>query len=204
MDGLLVETEELWSEAKVDLFARYGETFSDDDRLAVLGTSESYTSRYLARRFGRPETDAPGIRDEYLDLVRTLFRRGVKTREGAVELVRALRGAVPLGLASNTRRELVDIALAAAGLTGSFDVLVTADVVEHGKPAPDIYLEACRRLGVEPSEAIALEDSGPGIAAAKAAGLTCIAVPTDAAVDPSAADVVIASLLELLDDPLTA
>ena len=76
-----------------------------------------------------------------------------------------------LGLASNSPRFLVDDALAAAGLSDAFDTIVTSDDVEHAKPAPDIYLVACERLAVEPSEAVALEDSASGVAAAKAAGL---------------------------------
>ena len=83
-----------------------------------------------------------------------------------------------IGLASNSPRFLVDDALATAGLAGAFETIVTSDDVEHAKPAPDIYLLACERLGVDPSEAVALEDSASGVTAAKAAGLACIAVPS--------------------------
>ena len=105
-----------------------------------------------------------------------------------------------LGLASNSPRFLVDDALATAGLTDAFDAIVTSDEVAHAKPAPDMYLLACERLGVEPSEAVALEDSTSGVTAAKAAGLTCIAVPQFAETDVSAADRVIDSLQQLLDE----
>ena len=101
-------------------------------------------------------------------------------------------------MASNTPRELVVRALDAAGLAGYFDVVVTAEDVERPKPAPDIYLAACQRLGVEPSEAVALEDSPPGIEAARRAGLTVVAIPQDDGVDTSAADHVVATLRELL------
>ncbi len=101
-------------------------------------------------------------------------------------------------MASNTPRELVVRALDAAGLAGYFDVVVTAEDVERPKPAPDIYLAACRRLGVEPSEAVALEDSPPGIEAARRAGLTVVAVPQDDGVDTSAADHVVPTLRDLL------
>jgi HAD superfamily hydrolase (TIGR01509 family) len=84
-------------------------------------------------------------------------------------------------------------------MTDTFDAIVTSDDVMHAKPAPDIYLEVCRRLGVAPGEAVALEDSAAGIAAAKAAGLTCIAVPQYAETDVSAADEVIDSLETLLE-----
>ena len=102
-----------------------------------------------------------------------------------------------MGVASNTPRELVGLALESAALAGSFDAVVTADDVPRPKPAPDVYLEACRRLGVAPSMAVALEDSAVGISAARVAGLTVIAVPESEIVDVSAADHVAASLVEL-------
>jgi HAD superfamily hydrolase (TIGR01509 family) len=124
----------------------------------------------------------------------------VDARPGAVELVDRLRELrVPLGLASNSPRFLVDDALATAGMTDAFDAIVTSDDVELAKPAPDIYLLACERLGVAPADALALEDSASGVAAAKAAGLTCIAVPQFAETDVSAADRIVDSLEELIE-----
>ena len=108
-----------------------------------------------------------------------------------------LRGQVPLAIASNTALSLVSLALASAPFGDAFDAVVSAEEVERPKPAPDVYLVACRRLGVEPGEAIGLEDSASGIAAAKAAGLTVIAVPQWGVVDTSAADYALASLEEL-------
>jgi HAD superfamily hydrolase (TIGR01509 family) len=135
-----------------------------------------------------------------ISLMHDLVRQSVDARPGAVELVDGLRQLkVPLGLASNSPRFLVDDALRTAGLADAFDAIVTSDDVEHAKPAPDIYLLACQRLGVEPSDAVALEDSPSGVAAAKAAGLTCIAVPQFTETDVSAADRVIDSLEELVE-----
>jgi HAD superfamily hydrolase (TIGR01509 family) len=133
-------------------------------------------------------------------LMKLELERQVDAHPGAVELVNRLRelDGVAVGLASNSSRDLVDVALRVAGLTGAFDAIVTSDDVSNAKPAPDIYLLSCQRLGVEPSEALALEDTAPGIAAAKAAGLTCIAVPQFAETDVSAADRVVESLEELL------
>jgi HAD superfamily hydrolase (TIGR01509 family) len=122
----------------------------------------------------------------------------VAGRPGAIELVERLRGRTRLGLASNSPRSLVDTALATARLADAFDAIVTSDDVDHPKPAPDLYLLACERLGVAPDEALALEDSPSGVAAAKAAGLTCIAVPQFAETDVSAADRIIDSLEDLL------
>jgi HAD superfamily hydrolase (TIGR01509 family) len=199
MDGLLLETEELWVTAEAELFRRHGVEFTRDDQLAVMGTSFDVTARHFAARLAWPFERRAELVEESTAIMHELVKREVAARPGAVELVAALRErSVPLGLASNSPRFLVDDALATARLTDAFEANVTVDDVEHPKPAPDIYLEVCRRLGVEPRDALALEDSVSGITAAKAAGLTCYAVPQLAEVDVSAADRVIASLEELL------
>ncbi len=200
-DGLLLDTETLWHEAEAELFRRHGNEFTWDDKLAVIGTSFAFTADYFARRLGRPPEEGPKLVEEMIELMHEHVRRQVDARPGAIELVERLRAdGVPLALASNSPRFLVDDALATAGLADAFDVIVTSDDVEHSKPAPDIYLLACERLGVAPQEALALEDSPSGVAAAKAAGLTCIAVPQFAETDVSAADRVVESLEELLVD----
>jgi HAD superfamily hydrolase (TIGR01509 family) len=202
MDGLLLDTETLWHAAEVELFRRHGGVFTWDDKMAVIGTSFAFTARYFADRLGVPRSAGDALVQEMIDLMHDLVLRQVDARPGAVELVERLRATsgVRLGLASNSPRFLVDDALATAGLSDAFEAIVTSDDVEHSKPAPDIYLLACERLGVEPSAALALEDSASGIAAAKAAGLTCIAVPQFAETDVSAADEVI-DTLEVLIGP---
>lgn len=200
MDGLLLDTEILWMRAEQSLFARHGDVFGQRDKLAVVGKPISVGARYMAERLGIGERTA-AVERELLDLMRAELQAEVAGRPGAIELVRRLRGEVRLGLASNSYRELVDLALAAAGLTDAFDTIVTADDVERSKPAPDMYLLACSRLGVSPADALALEDSPSGVAAAKAAGLTCIAVPQFVETDVTAADRVIDSLEELLAQP---
>jgi HAD superfamily hydrolase (TIGR01509 family) len=200
MDGLLLDTETLWHEAEVELFRRHGGEFTWDDKMAVIGTSYDFTSKYFADRLGLPRERGAELVREMIEVMHGLVRRSVDARPGAVELVERLRQLddVRLGLASNSPRFLVDDALRTGGLTDAFDVIVTSDDVEHAKPAPDIYLLACERLGVAPADALALEDSASGIAAAKAAGLTVIGVPQFAETDASAADRVIDSLEELL------
>jgi HAD superfamily hydrolase (TIGR01509 family) len=200
MDGLLLDTETLWHAAEVELFRRHGGEFTWDDKMAVIGTSFAITAEYFARRLDLPRERGDALVEEMIGLMHELVRRQVDARPGAVELVNALdaRPGMRLGLASNSPRFLVDDALATAGLADAFEAIVTSDDVEHPKPAPDIYLLACTRLAVDPSEALALEDSPSGIAAAKAAGLACIAVPQFAETDASAADEVVSSLEELL------
>ena len=199
MDGLLLDTEVLWQQAEEELFRRHGDRFSQADKLAVMGTSFAMTARYFAERLGQRPERGPELVDELQQVMHVLLQEQVSSRPGALELVTRLRGeGVRLALASNSSRFLVDTALATAGVTDAFEVIVTSDDVEHAKPAPDIYLLACARLGVEPAEALALEDSAPGIEAAKAAGMACIAVPQFAETDVSAADRVIDTLEELL------
>ena len=197
MDGLLLDTEVVWQRAEEDLFRRYGEEFSMDDKLAVIGTSAEHAAAYFARRLAQPPKRGPALVDELMDAMHEHLQLQVAGRPGAVELVERLRGRTRLGLASNSPRRLVDAALATAGLADAFGAIVTSDDAAF-KPAPDIYLLACERLGVAPQDALALEDSASGIAAAKAAGLACIAVPQFAEIDVSAADRIIDSLEELL------
>ncbi len=200
MDGLLLDTETLWHEAEVELFGRHGAEFTWDDKMAVIGTSFEITARHFADRLGRPAAEGAALVDEMVALMHERVRRRVDARPGALELIERLRAmdGVRLGLASNSPRFLVDDALATAGLIDTFDAVVTSSDVEHAKPAPDIYLRACADLGVAPSEALALEDSASGVAAAKAAGLACIAVPQFAETDVSAADRIVDSLEELV------
>jgi len=200
MDGLLLDTETLWHEAEVDLFARRGVEFTREDQMQVIGTSFDITARYFADRLGEPSERGAALVEEMIGLMHARVEQRGQALPGALELMDGLRslGDVKLGLASNSPRFLVDTALSTAGLTDAFDAIVTSDDVEHPKPAPDIYLLVCVRLGVTPSHSLALEDSASGVAAAKAAGLTCIAVPQFAETDVSAADRVISSLEELL------
>jgi HAD superfamily hydrolase (TIGR01509 family) len=200
MDGLLLDTEELWLRAESELFRRHGAEFTREDQLRVIGTSFDVTAAYFAERLGWPHERGGELVDESNALMHELVRQQVAARPGAVELVESLRKlGVPLGLASNSPRYLVDDALATAGLTEAFDAIVTSSDVVRPKPAPDIYLRACELLGVAPHDALALEDSASGVRAAKAAGLTCIAVPTLAEIDVSAADRVVESLEELVE-----
>jgi HAD superfamily hydrolase (TIGR01509 family) len=197
MDGLLLDTEVAWQRAEEELFRRYGEVFSMDDKLAVIGTSAEHTADYFARRLHQPADRGQALVDELMAAMHEGLQLQVAGRPGAIELVERLQGRTRLGLASNSPRRLVDAALATARLADAFDAVVTSDDAAF-KPAPDIYLLVCERLGVAPADALALEDSASGVAAAKAAGLTCIAVPQFAEIDVSAADRVIDSLEDLL------
>lgn len=198
LDGLLVETEGLWKEGKRRLFERHGVAFSHADHVAVFGASEAQAEAYFARRLALPEDAAPEVGREYRAIVAGLFEAPIACRPGALELVVSLRGRVPIALATNTRRPMAEAILRQSGLIDRFDAVVTGDEVPP-KPAPDIYLAACRALGVAPAEAVGLEDSPTGLAAVKAAGMTCIVVPSDPSSDMSAADLVVGSLADLVE-----
>ena len=198
LDGLLVETEDIWKEGKRLLFLEHAVPFSHDDHLAVFGTSEVQTAAWFAHRFGLPPEAAPAVGMRYRALVEGLFEAPIPCRPGALELVDSLRGRVPIAVATNTRRPLAEVILRQSGLAGRFDAIATGDEVPP-KPAPDVYLAACRALGVAPDEAVGLEDSPTGVAAVKAAGMTCIAVPSDGGTDVSAADLIVTSLAELIE-----
>jgi HAD superfamily hydrolase (TIGR01509 family) len=197
LDGLLVATEDIWKEGKRLLFGEHGVPFDHADHLAVFGTSEAQTSAWFAHRFGLPAEAAPAVGERYRALVEGLFEAPIPCRPGALELVERLRGRVPIAVATNTRRPLAEVILRQSGLLGLFDAMATGDEVRP-KPAPDVYLEACRLLGVAPRDAVGLEDSPTGVAAVRAAGMTCIAVPSDGGTDVSAADRVVSSLTELI------
>lgn len=197
LDGLLVDTEPIWMSAKEVLFERYGVGFDEADHHAVFGTSEVESAAYFTRRMGLPESDIERVRVEYLDLVVEMLDTDIPVQTGALELVTSLRGRVPIALATNTRRPVADIILRRAGLAGLFDALATSDETRP-KPAPDLYLLACQRLGVAPEFAVGLEDSPTGVRAVKAAGLYCIAVPSDPRSDVGPADEIVGSLLDLM------
>jgi HAD superfamily hydrolase (TIGR01509 family) len=177
-DGLLLDTESVWTRAEEDLFALRGAEFTPADKLELVGTSAEIAGGILERRLGEPGRAAELI-EELNELVVAELEHGVEAMLGARELLERLRGKVPLGLVSNSPLRFVRRSIELAGFEDFFQVVLSAHEVAAPKPAPDPYLEACRRLGVEPGpEVVALEDSPTGVAAARAAGLTVIGIPS--------------------------
>jgi HAD superfamily hydrolase (TIGR01509 family) len=180
------------------------------EELTVTGVGGAYTAELRAELHGRGHRDGARIiagwlgRDDHELIADTLlanalagFEPGVRAVVGAHEVVQWARGNGPVAVASNSVRVVVETALAAAGL-GPFDTIVAGEDVAHAKPAPDPYVEACRRLRVEPADTLAIEDSPAGVASAKAAGLFVAGLrATD--VDLSAADAVVTSLIQVRD-----
>ena len=196
-DGLLLDTESVWTRAEQDLFERRGREFTPADKLELVGTSAEIAGGILARRLGEEGRDADLI-DELNDLVVEELEHGVESMVGARELLHDLRQrGTPIGLVSNSPLLFVLRSLEIVGFEDRFDVVVSGHDVAAPKPAPDPYLEACRRLGVEAGpEVVALEDSPTGVTAARAAGLTVIGIPSIEGVALTEAHHLAASLLD--------
>jgi HAD superfamily hydrolase (TIGR01509 family) len=178
-DGLLLDTESVWTRAEHDLFERRGLEFSPADKRELVGTSAEIAGRILERRLGEPGR-AEALIGELNELVVAELEHGVEAMVGARELLGRLqeRG-TPIGLVSNSPPAFVRRSLEIVGFEDRFDVVLSAHEVAAPKPAPDSYLEACRRLGVAAGPAVvALEDSPTGVTAARAAGLTVIGIPS--------------------------
>ena len=178
-DGLLLDTESVWTRAEQDLFERRGIEFTPADKRELVGTSAEIAGGVLERRLGEPGR-AGELIEELNALVVAELEHGVEAMVGARELLRDLKArGTPVGLVSNSPLVFVRRSLELVGFEDHFDVVISAHEVAAPKPAPDPYLEACRRLGVEPGPSVvALEDSPTGVAAARAAGLTVIGVPS--------------------------
>jgi HAD superfamily hydrolase (TIGR01509 family) len=178
-DGLLLDTESVWTRAEQDLFERRGKTFTPADKRELVGTSAAIAGAVLEKRLGEPGR-AGELIEELNALVVAELEHGVEAMVGARELLHGLRQrGTPIALVSNSPLAFVSRSLQLVGFEDRFDVVLSAHEVAAPKPAPDPYLEACRRLGVEPGlGVVALEDSPTGVAAARAAGLTVIGVPS--------------------------
>ncbi|WP_255431229.1 HAD family phosphatase [Amycolatopsis sp. WAC 01376] len=176
-DGLLMDTEPCWSVAETELFARRGLPFGPDEKALVIGKSLPAAADAMAKAFGEPGGGAV-IADELLRLVTEVVTAKAEAMPGARELVELTAAAVPVAVASNSPRALLDAALLRGGLSAMFPVKLAADEVAAPKPDPEMYLTACDLLNVEPADALAFEDSMTGLRSARAAGLPVIGVPT--------------------------
>jgi HAD superfamily hydrolase (TIGR01509 family) len=179
LDGVLLQTEEVWDEVREALARERGGRYSAEAQRAMMGMSSPEWSRYMH--------DAVGLADPPEEIVRLVVGRMIERYEarlplidGAVEAVERLAARWPLGLASSSNRPLIDLALERSGLASCFRATVSSEEVARGKPAPDVYLECARRLGVDPGRCAAVEDSHNGIRSAKAAGMRVLAIPNPA------------------------
>ena len=191
-DGLLMDTETCWTVAETAVFARRGLGFGPEEKALLLGKSVPDAGRVLAERFNEPES-AGAIVEELLGLVEGVIAEHARPLPGALEIVQALSGVLPMAVASNSSRRLLDLALSRGGFSDLLPLTIAADEVESPKPAPDLYLRACEMLGTHPYATVAFEDSTTGVKSARAAGLKVVGVPSLAHV-PLPADIVLPSL----------
>jgi HAD superfamily hydrolase (TIGR01509 family) len=205
MDGVLVDTEQVWDAVREQLVRERGGRWMPEAHTAMMGMSSPEWSRYLAEALGVPMTPE-AINREVVERLAARYRADLPLVDGAVEVVRALAGRWPLGLASSSNRPVIDQVLELAGLAACFRATVSSEEVARGKPAPDVYLEAAARLGVAPAGCVAVEDSASGLRSAARAGMRVVAVPNRAYPPPpdlvARADLVLGDLRELTPDAL--
>jgi HAD superfamily hydrolase (TIGR01509 family) len=200
MDGVLIASEEIWDEVRRAYVDEQGGRYTDEMQRAMMGMSSPEWSRYLHETAGLPD-EPEAINAEIVRRMLAAFHDHLPLFDGAIEAVRRLAERYPLAVASSSNRPLIDAVLDVSGLASSFRSTVSSEEVPRGKPAPDVYLEAARRLDVPPERCAAVEDSHNGIRSAHAAGMLVIAIPNPSfPPDEEAlahADVVIRSLDEL-------
>jgi HAD superfamily hydrolase (TIGR01509 family) len=200
LDGVLLDTEERWDEARRRLAEERGARWPDDAQRAMMGMSSPEWSRYMHDVIGLAEPPEE-ISAEVVRRLEALYRERLPLVPGALDAVRRIGDRWPLGIASSSNRPLIKLFIELTGTRELFRATVSSEEVERGKPAPDVYLEAARRLGVDPAKCVAIEDSENGIRSASAAGLRVVAIPNR--VFPpseetlSLADAVLGSLDEL-------
>jgi beta-phosphoglucomutase-like phosphatase (HAD superfamily) len=200
LDGVIVDSEIWWDEVRQAFAAGHGRSWGEADRVAVMGANSPAWARTMRERLAL-ELDDAAIQDAIVRGVTERYgREGPPDIPGAVPAVRRIAATRPVAIASSAHRDVIDAALEATGLGDVFDVVVSSDEVEHGKPAPDVYLAAAARLGADPAACLVVEDSYNGVRAAKAAGMTVVLVP-NRSVPPAPGTAELADVvLERLDD----
>jgi HAD superfamily hydrolase (TIGR01509 family) len=176
LDGVLIDSEHVWDEARREIARERGGRWHDRASRDMMGMSSPEWSRYMHDMVGVPDPPEE-ISAEVVRRLERIYRENLPLFDGAVAAVERLAVRWPLGLASSSNRELIDLVLDLSGLAAHFRVTVSSEEVARGKPAPDVYLEAARRLQVAPDRCAAVEDSENGIKAAKAAGMRVLAIP---------------------------
>lgn len=200
LDGVLIASEEIWDAVRERYVLDHGGRYDAEVQRAMMGMSAPEWSRFLHEGAGVPD-EPEVINADVVRLMLEAYRRELPLLSGAVEAVRRTADTFPLALASSSNRLIFEEVLELAGLADCFRATVSSEEVERGKPAPDVYLEAARRLGAEPGRCAAVEDSHAGIRSAKSAGMRVVAIP-NASYPPDdealeLADVTLASLDEL-------
>ena len=175
-DGVLIDSEGAWDAARRAIVTENGGHWKAEATRAMMGMSSPEWSRYLHDELGVALAPAE-ISQRVVARLLAGYERSLPLLSGAMDAVKRVAARWPVGLASSANREVIDAVLAASGLAGVFGATVSGEEVGRGKPAPDIYLEAARRLGVDSAQSAAVEDSTNGLRAAAAAGMSVVALP---------------------------
>ncbi len=194
LDGVIVDSEIWWHEARVAWAASNGLTWATEDSRAVMGANSRGWARIMRERKDLAIGLEPAIEADIVERVVARYRAGAPEIPGAVDAVRRIARAWPVAIASSAHREVIAAALRATDLVDLIPVVVSSDEVAHGKPAPDVYLEAARRLGVDPADCLVVEDSINGIRSGLAAGMTVVLIP-NVSVPPAPGAIELADLL---------
>jgi HAD superfamily hydrolase (TIGR01509 family) len=207
LDGVLIDSESVWDAARRDVVARSGGSWTESATRAMQGMSSPEWSRYLRDEL-HAALEADEISSQVVQLVLAAYRDEVPLIDGAVAAVQRLAARWPLGLATSANRPVIAAVLETAGLSDRFSATVSGEEVARGKPAPDVYLAAAEKLGVDPTRTAAVEDSTNGLRSAAAAGMLVVAVPNrefPPADDALAlADLVVGAVSELTPDSIEA
>jgi HAD superfamily hydrolase (TIGR01509 family) len=207
LDGVLLDSEQVWDEAREQLANERGGRWHPQAQQDMMGMSSSEWSRYMHDVIGLPEPPEE-INREVVERLAAIYRKHLPVIPGAREAVERMAARWLLGVASSSNRELIELVLDLLGVAHLFAATVSSEEVGRGKPAPDVYLEAARRLQASPAHTAAVEDSHNGILAAKAAGMCVLAIP-NAHFPPGAdaleqADTVLSQLAELTAETVEA
>jgi HAD superfamily hydrolase (TIGR01509 family) len=176
MDGVIVDSEQVWDEVRADYARAAGGAYPEAAARAMMGMSSPEWSAYMAAELRVPGTPVE-INAAIVERMLARYGEAPPLIPGAVDAVRAIAACWPIAIASSSNPELIEVVLRSAGLDSVVQTAVSSEEVPRGKPAPDVYLEAARRLGAEPARCAAVEDSHNGIRSAKAAGMRVIALP---------------------------
>ncbi|HET6440123.1 MAG TPA: HAD family phosphatase [Anaeromyxobacter sp.] len=176
MDGVLIDSEPVWNRSRVEMAAAYGRTWTEEMQRACMGRATVEWAEEMRQRLPL-EMPAAEVMDEIGRRMQAAYDHHLPVLPGAVEAVHRMVKAFAIAVASGSMTVLIEHVLAATGLERVIPVVVLGDSIPRGKPAPDIYLEAARRLGFSPGECVGVEDSGNGLRSLKAAGMKAIAVP---------------------------
>lgn len=201
LDGLLVDSEDAWARASRQVVEELGGVWDDAVHRRLLGTGPAAAALLLAEYLGARH-DPGDVARRMLAAATVQFAAGLEPRPGALALVAALHGRLPLAVATNSSRTLAQVALASVGLAEAFETVVCADDVAAPKPAPDPYLLACAHCAARPTRSVALEDSPAGTRSARTAGLWVIGCPSLPDVDLTAAHALVGSLVDVDADAL--